>query len=617
MGIFRLSLLTLASAVITQLSGQSLGNGSLSGKYNARHLMLGVNASGAITDARTFYGSLTFDGAGNFTYTGSQLVGSAAPLPISGAGKYAVQATGYISMTNFQRTDGAVVRGGLGQGAVVGSTQETPGVYDFLIAVPAAPSGSVTNGTINGTYWASTLEFPGGAAANVRNGSFQLKPNGAGSFGDISVSGKAANLQNKITTQTVAAASYSLTADGSGTANFPLASTSTALAQLLSGGRQIFVSADSSLVIGGSTSAGGHDLLIATRAFSGAANAASLRNLFFSAGMKLEPNRPGSYSGSANANGTGKLVSSRRVRQLEGVLDFTGGSSYALTADGSGSVETNRLALGTAGNSYIVNGLTTADSDNYEIGFGIRATAAANSAGTFYINPQGIVNAASFAPVGAPVSPGEFLSIFGAGFATTTTIAPGAPFPTTLGGVQVLVNNTPAPIYFVSAGQISCLVPFGVTGTTASFVVTTGGRSTNAVDLPLAKTSPGIFTVPSAGTGPGAILKPDFSLVSATNPAKRGDVVLVFLTGLGAVTPAVRDGALAPTNPLSLVPGTLTIYIGAKPAEILFQGMAPGLVGLYQLNLRVPLNSPTGTSVSFAIDSGDSFHDMVDIAVVP
>ena len=94
-------------------------------------------------------------------------------------------------------------------------------------------------------------------------------------------------------------------------------------------------------------------------------------------------------------------------------------------------------------------------------------------------------------------------------------------------------------------------------------------------------------------------------------------MVLVFLTGLGAVTPAVRDGALAPTNPLSLVPGTLTIYIGAKPAEILFQGMAPGLVGLYQLNLRVPLNSPTGNSVSFAIDSGDSFHDMVDIAVVP
>ena len=615
MGMFRLSLLlTLASAA---LFGQPLGNDALNGKYNARHLMLNVNAAGAITDARTFYGSLTFDGSGNFTYLGSQLVGAAAPLPFTGSGKYTVQATGYFSLTNFQRTDGAVIRCGLGQGALVGSTQETAGVYDFLIAVPAPATGlGVQTSALIGTYFASTLEFPGGTAAGVRSTSFPLKPNGSGSFGDVAVSGKAANLQDKVISQTVAAASYALTADGSGTATFPLSSTSSVLSQLLSGSRQIYFSADTNFVIGGSNTAGGHDLLIATKAFSGTANAGSLRNLFFTAGMKLEPNRPGSYGGSANANGTGKLVSSRRVRQLEGVLDFTGGSNYAITADGSGSVETNRLALGSAGANYIVNGLSITDSNNYEIGFGIRATAA-SATGTLYINPQGIVNAASFAPVGAPVSPGEFLSIFGAGFATATTIAAGAPFPSTLGGVQVLVNNTPAPLYFVSAGQISCLVPFGVTGATASFVVTTGGKTSNAVELPLARTSPGIFTVPSAGTGPGAILKADYTLVSASNPAKRGDVVQVFLTGLGSVTPAGRDGALAPSNPLSIVPGTLAVYIGGKPADILFQGLAPGLIGLYQLNVKVPGNAPTGTNVSFAIDSGDSFHDMVDIAVVP
>ena len=594
--------------------GQTLGNSSLNGKFNARHLMLTVNSGGTITDARTFYGSLTFDGSGAFTYTGNQIVGTGAPIPASGSGNYSVQGTGYVSMTNFQRTD-ANLRGGLGQGALVASTQETAGVYDLLIAIPASSSG-VTNSALSGTYFTSTMEFPGGTSANVRNAFFQLKPNGAGTLSDVSVTGKAANLQDKVQTQTVAAPSYSLTSDGSGTATFPLPSGGSALSQLLSGTRQIFVSSDSNFLIGGSTAPGGHDLLIGSKAFSGTANTGSLRNLYFAAGLQLTPNRPGSYSGAANANGSGKLVSSRRVRQLEGVLDFTGGSDYSITADGSGSVQSNRLAIGSSGNSYVVSGVGITDSNSYEIGFGIRATAAISGAATFYINPQGVVNAASFAPVGAPVSPGEFISIFGAGFATATTVAP-APLPNILGGVQVLINNTPAPLYFVSSGQISCLVPFGVTGSTASFVVTTGGRSTAAVEIPLAKTSPGIFTVPSAGTGPGAILKADFSLVSASNPAKRGDVVLVFLTGLGAVTPPISDGTLAPTNPLSRVPGTLGVYIGGKQADILFQGLAPGLFGLYQLNLKIPLNSPTGNSVPFAIDSGDGFHDMVDIAVVP
>ncbi len=614
MGI-RLAIFCVSLAVSGQtMFSQTLGNGSLNGKFNARHLMLTVNSGGTITDARTFYGLLTFDGAGAFTYSGNQIVGTGAPVPASGSGKYTVQATGYIAMTNIQRTD-ANLRGGLGQGALVASTQETAGVYDLLIAVPAS-SASVTNAALTGTYFTSTMEFPGGSSASVRNAFFQLKPNGAGTLADVSVTGKASNLQDKVQTQTVAAPSYSLTSDGSGTATFPLPSGGSASSQLLSGTRQIFVSSDSNLVIGGSTAPGGHDLLIGSKAFSGTADAGSLRSLFFAAGLQLTPNRPGSYSGAANANGSGKLVSSRRVRQLEGVLDFTGGSDYSITADGSGSVQSNRFAIGAGGNSYVLNGVGIADSNSYEIGFAIRATAAVSGTGTFYINPQGVVNAASFAPVGAPVSPGEFISIFGAGFATATSVA-SAPLPATLGGVQVLINNAPAPLYFVSSGQISCLVPFGVTGSTASFVVTTGGRSTATVEIPLAKTSPGIFTVPSAGTGPGAILKADFSLVSASNPAKRGDVVLVFLTGLGAVTPAIRDGILAPSNPLSIVPGTLGVYVGGKQADILFQGLAPGLFGLYQLNLKIPLNSPTGNSVPFAIDSGDGFHDMVDIAVVP
>ena len=110
------------------------------------------------------------------------------------------------------------------------------------------------------------------------------------------------------------------------------------------------------------------------------------------------------------------------------------------------------------------------------------------------------------------------------------------------------------------------------------------------------------------------MLKADYSVVSTANPAKRGDVVQIFLTGLGATAPVVADGALAPSSPLSIVPGTVTVYVGGRVAEVLFKGLAPGLVGLYQLNVKVPSSAPIG-NVSLAVDTGDSFHDMVDLVV--
>ena len=108
----------LAILAGTAAIGQSIGNGSLNGKFFARHLMLSVSTNGAITEARTFYGSLTFDGAGSFAYTGTQLVGGASPAPMSGTGTYSIKATGIMTLSNFQRTDSSTIRAGLGQGAL-------------------------------------------------------------------------------------------------------------------------------------------------------------------------------------------------------------------------------------------------------------------------------------------------------------------------------------------------------------------------------------------------------------------------------------------------------------------------------------------------------------------
>lgn len=605
-------LFTLLTA--TGVWGQGLDNKVLNGKYYARHLMVITDTTGAITEARTFYGALTFDGKGAYAYQGSQLSGVASAVPASGSGTYTVKPTGFVTISNPQRAN-ASINAGAGVGAIVGSSTETGnGVYDLFVAVPA-PTTTVANTSLSGGYWVTTLEFPGAATTNMRNSTFKVNATGAGAFGDLFVRGRAVNLGDRPVTQTVAAATYSVTPDGAGTATFPLPSSSTSMAQVLSGTRAIYVSADGTIFIGGSTVAGGHDILIATKALSGPANNATWSNLYFGAGMKFDAQLPASYAGSANANGAGKLVWSRRSRELEGVIDVTASNNYVLNADGSGSLETNRVSLGLNAASFIGNGVSLTDSGNYEIFFGIKAPSIAGTG--VFVNPQGVVNAAGFSPFGNPISPGEFITIFGSGLANSSASSTTLPFPTTLGGVQVLINNVAAPLYVVSPNQLNALVPYSTIGATASVVVNNNGKSSSAVNVPLGRTAPGIFTIPSGGVGPGAILHANYSLVNGASPAKRGETVLLYMTGLGAVSPAVRDGVAAPANPLSVVSASVNVYIGGQPATVLFKGLAPFFAGLYQLNITIPKLSPTGLSVPLSIDTGDAFHDQVDIAIVP
>ncbi|MFN0106244.1 MAG: hypothetical protein ACKV2U_29655 [Bryobacteraceae bacterium] len=583
---------------------QSFSNASLNGKYFFRHLLIVANTAGAVSEMRTAYGTITFNGSGAYSYTGSQIIGSGAPAAFTGNGAYAVKSTGYVAISNPQRS-GMDLNAGLGQGAVVASSTEGTGVYDLFIAIQA-PAAGQSNASFSGDFDVSALEFPGGGTSQMRNAAFRLTASGVGGAGNLTVTGKAANAADRVATSTVSNVTYSVSTDGSGTLTLP----GTAL---LNGVRSLWVSSDGTLALFGSTTPGGHDIWVGSKSFSGAAAAASFRNLFFRAGLRYESNKAGSYAGSANSTGTGKLVSSLRVRQPEGVLDLTAANNYTLNADGTGTLELGRLALGLLSDSFHTNGVSTVDTNNYELSFAIRA-AAPTGTGVF-ISPQGVVNAASFAPVGAPLSPGGFFTLFGSGLAAATTVAGSLPFPTTLGNVQVLVNNTAAPLYLTSAGQISALVPLTATGGTAGIVVVNNGQRSNTVDLPLARTAPGIFTIPPAGTGPGALLHANFTLVNAAAPARRGETLLLFLTGLGAVTPAIPDGSAAPSSPLSVVNADVKVYVGGRLAVIVFKGLAPGLAGLYQINFTVPANAATGSAVPLAIETPEAFHDMVDIAV--
>ena len=213
-----------------------------------------------------------------------------------------------------------------------------------------------------------------------------------------------------------------------------------------------------------------------------------------------------------------------------------------------------------------------------------------------------VVNGASFRPATEPnsaIAPGAIVAIFGTDLAGGTQLASDVPLLTTLGDTSVTFNNIPAPLFFVSSVQINAQVPFElVTGAgTVTVQVKRGSETSTAQPIGLAAVSPGVFTLNQQGTGPGAILHADnFQPVSESAPAQPGEFLLIFSTGLGSVQPEVPSGNVAPsTEPLARTLSTPLVNIAGLPAQVSFSGLAPGFVGLYQVNVQVPGGVPLGT----------------------
>ena len=618
--------LLLIAAALCQ--GQISTNQSLSGKYFFRQVMLTTDGSSVpnVTNTTSGEGSITFDGNGNFAVSGQQISGTAAAVSLTGSGTYTVNPGGFMTLTNPLKS-GVTLNARLGQGAVVGSSTEAgPTIFDIFIAIPAInpANAGASNVTMLGSYWVSSLEFPGGGLANVRNTNFMLTSTGAGSFVENTVTGQAANLSNILMSQTVGPITYSISADGSGTMTFPVASGLNTNTQLISGVENVFMAPGGVYFIGGSTAAGGHGLIVGIKNYgNGSATNASFNGFYYAAGMRYDtqPARLTAVVGSVHADGAGDSIWARRTKQTDGLFDSSPLITYGLNADGSGLWTSAQGHVNADVNTttFSSSGVDIFNSTSYEIYFG--ALLAPQSGTGVFLNPQGVLNAASFAPPGYPISPGGVMTLYGTGFPATAVTAPAPPFGPTLGGVQVSVNGMPAPVYSVSSTQISAIVPFSVTGasglTTATIVVTVNNVKSNAVVVPLAATSPGIFSIPANGIGSAAALHGDYSLISASNPATQGEIISMYMTGLGATKPPVSDGAAAPGKaPFPLITGGLAIYVGGVqvPAnQIYYAGLAPTLAGLYQVNFMIP-NVAAG-NVGVAVQTNEGFTDMVYIAI--
>jgi uncharacterized protein (TIGR03437 family) len=214
------------------------------------------------------------------------------------------------------------------------------------------------------------------------------------------------------------------------------------------------------------------------------------------------------------------------------------------------------------------------------------------------------VNSASFAP-GAPVAPGSIASLFGKITGSQTTAAQSYPLPRKLGETEVLVDGKAVPLYYASPGQVNLQVPAAQAAGQALAEVRVAGQVIARAPLTVIPNAPGIF----------AVTNQDGRLNAPAIPAHRGQILHIFGTGAGAVTPAIDDGVAAPAQPLSIGLVPPNVFLGPRQLVVQFSGLAPGTAGGWQIDVLIPGDSPTGNSLPLVVVNGATSNP-IPIAVV-
>ncbi|HEY4361009.1 MAG TPA: hypothetical protein VGN17_08570 [Bryobacteraceae bacterium] len=615
------SLLAASTAAAQSYTFDNTGNATLKGPYFVREIVLqNLNPQGAVGEALSVIGTATFDGAGNYAFTGqlADSTASAGARTYTAGGTYAVAANGFLRMASFA-SKGSVAFGGVGAAGpaafTASATENSSQAFDLIVGIPIG--SVVSNATLTGAYNAVYLGFPQGAIGKTRQAYALLTADGAGGFGAVTATGSATDSAS-LTTQGIPSVTYSLSATG-GSINFGSADAS----QLIGGTQSFFVSADGNLLVGGSP--GGYDLLLASPALSSGSNAAFQR-FYYLGGLDADnsvwnsqgESLPDAWYGSLNSTGQGAYVIHQRLNTNGySVEDLTSGWHANVQPNGSFTPGDGAQYWLSAGGKVV---LSSGLGNFYSIMAGLQAV---NYLPTYpstdvFLNPLGIVNAASFAPATNPVAPQEMLTLFGSNLASGTAQASAYPLPTALGNTRVLVNGIAAPLLAVSPTQVTILLPSHASPdftAYAAFEVQNGGAvcpspappgslcpTSNMVTMYTNYTAPGVFSLGQNGLGPAAAMGAGNQVIGTSNPAKPGDMAVLFLTGMGAVAPPLPDGA--PSSPTSQPLNFLDIYNGSglsisfdahASMNVPFAGVAPGYpAGLYQINAQIPAGVSIG-----------------------
>ena len=476
-----LLLISVATGLFAQTSTwDTSGNGMLNGQYYFRHVLyvLSSTGDGTLYDELAVYGTVTFNGTGAYTMNAT-LVDVQAQQLQSGtlSGTYSIAASGQGFLTNPVST-GDFINGTVNaQGIFVGSSTENPNGYnDMFVAAPLSnplPAAS----TFKGSYSLSYMDLSSGNPLYTLGGHgldesrWRGQP---GHRGSCRIRRDRAGPPRCV--QSLSNVKY-IFSGGAAVVTFPNSNTAA-----FTGQYYFYFSPDGNFVFGGSPFAA--DLFVGVRTGTGTPN---LNGLYYEAGLDQDESTLSagyasldSFYGSLSAGG-GNIVGHQRL------LDFFNPAPANYTYSDTYSVPSNGAYSNPSMNYVVGGGIRIGSGIGPYLGLSVALQAptmssSLSSTGVF-LNPQGVVNAGSSAPFTAGIAPGELLTLYGSNLAAGLQVASAAPFLTSLGGVQVMINGIPAPIYYVTPTQLSAIVPYGISGTVAKVQVFNNNVQSNAVTV--------------------------------------------------------------------------------------------------------------------------------------
>ncbi len=301
-----------------------------------------------------------------------------------------------------------------------------------------------------------------------------------------------------------------------------------------------------------------------------------------------------------------------------------GGSPFSPNTPYKVSVGAGGLAAGDYSGSVTVSGSTTA-AENKTIPVTLHVVAQAMTGPLTSIG--GALNNATYAS-GESLAQGDIIALFGSQYVSGAAAGVvSLPLSTTLGGVQVFLNDQAVPLYYVSAGQINFQVPFNATVGEGRLRVESNGTRGNTISVTIARAVPRILRLNGNFGDYGIITNPDNSLTIPAalggHAAKVGGALVIYAIGFGPTTPAVDSGAGSPAaEPLARLTDHPKVCFSAPTpfspglcVDPIFAGLAPGFVGLYQINVVVPQGAPIGDIVPIFITTDDGNTNIVNVAI--
>ncbi|HEY6343698.1 MAG TPA: SBBP repeat-containing protein [Bryobacteraceae bacterium] len=570
-----------------------------------------LNPSGSALVYATFLGG---SGQGAFNIGPAVFEGDAATaLAVDGSGNAYV--TGYAHSADFSVTAGAFQTTNKAA-TTAGGDSSIPGYNAFISKISPAGSALVFSTYLGG----SGVTIPDGSEGNEKIYGDSANAIAVDSAGNVYVAGGAYSADFPVTTGAYQTKLKAVQATAP-TVDFSQIGYNAFATKLNSAGSALVYST----FVGGSGSDRANAMAIDASGNASIAGATTSLDFPVTAGAFQTVNKAAvtnnagtAFVAELNAGGTALSYST-----------FLGGSGKVNSGNQQVGDVANALALDAADNIYVAGGTWSADfSATQETFQTSNNAAAANGENAFVakLNPAamltgglpsirpnlGVVDSASYAPV---VAAGGLATIFGYSLANTSVSATGVPLSGSLGGTQVIISGILAPLLYVSPSQINFQVPWKVAGQSeATVVVTTAAGSSSTVNVNLSAVAPAIFTANGSGVGQGSVFTPQFQYAEAATSATRGQYVMIYATGLGAVANQPATGA-AVFDASATTTQMPTVTIGGVQASVSFAGLAPGYVGVYQINALVPTTITPGSAVSLGLSSGGMSSKTVTIAV--